>query len=378
MNIKDYLKKLQVSATQFAAATILVTGLAGQSFGQPVIRTYALGAGASGASGIAAGDVNGDGILDLVTSNASTNNISVLLGRGKANFGAATVFPTGGQPESLALADFNRDGKLDVVTANFASGSISVLIGNGDGTFQAPQNFSAGIQTQSVAVGDVNNDGIPDIVVSSVQSENTDVFLSNGDGTFQAPITFVFNNGYAAWTQIALGDINGDGILDFVGIFGFGQGFQVWLGRGDGSFYLWSNPLSYGTIAYPHGLALGDFNGEGKLDIALGLYGESAVGVSLNEGGGDFGVPIETKAPSATVLLAVADINNDGKLDEVSTGLTSESLIVGLGEGNGSFQVAKSYNVGAHPVAAVVRNFNSGGTRDIAFVTADSLGVIVQ
>jgi hypothetical protein len=360
-------------------AGLLVAGCASISLAQqqPVTRTFSLGSNASGASGVAVGDVNGDGILDLVTSNASTSNISVLLGRGKANFGAAAVFPTGTQPESLALADFNKDGKLDVVTANFEAGSISVLFGNGDGTFQTAQNFPAGIQTQSVAVGDVNNDGIPDIVVSSVQSENTDVFLSNGDGTFQAPIVFTFNNGYAAWTQIALGDMNGDGILDFVGIFGFGQGFQVWLGRGDGSFYEWSNSLSYGTIAYPKGLALGDFNGDGKTDVALGLYTNSAVGVSFNEGGGDFGVPVATTSAAATYLLAAGDLNGDGKLDTVSTGLNSDLLVVGLGEGNGSFKLANAYNLGAHPVAALVCNLY-GKTPDIAFVTANSVGVVVR
>ena len=78
----------------------------------------------------------------IVTCNASTNNISVLLNKGKRKFQPAQVFPTGGQPESVAIADFNRDGNLDVVTANFASGTVSVLFGNGNGTFQPHQDLS--------------------------------------------------------------------------------------------------------------------------------------------------------------------------------------------------------------------------------------------
>ncbi len=344
---------------------------------KPLIKTFPLGTSASGGSGIVAVDVNGDGVLDLITCNQSTNNVSVLLGEANLEFAAALVFPAGGQPKSLAVADFNRDGKPDIVTANFSSGTISVLFGNGDGTFQPHQDFSAGTQTQSVAVGDLNNDGIPDIVVSSVQSENTDAFLSNGDGTFQSPITFTFFNGYAAWTQIALADMNNDGILDFIGIFGFGQGFQVWLGRGDGSFSYWSNPLSFGTIAYPEGLAIGDFNGDGKRDVAVGLSEANVLGVSFNETGGNFAPVVASSAPMATTLLAVGDLNGDGKLDAVTTGVALNVLEIEIGQGNGTFQAAKPFRLGVHPNTAVIAPFTRARLPAIAFVSANEVGVFV-
>jgi hypothetical protein len=342
------------------------------------IKTFSLGAGASGASALAAGDLNGDGSLDLVTANTSTNNISVLLGDGKGNFSPAKLFPVGGEPKAIALADFNRDGKLDVVTANFSSGTISVLFGNGDGTFQPQQTFAAGIQTVSVVTGDMNNDGIPDIVVTNTQSENTDTFLSNGDGTFQAAKEFVFNNGYAGMTKIALGDMNQDGILDVVGIYGYGQGFQVWTGNGDGTFVFWSNSSSYGTIAYPQGLALGDFSGDGKLDVATALYEDNQIGVSVNDGNGNFSHAFGSPAPPAPILMTVADLNGDGKLDEISTGLTSGVIDVALGQGNRYFTPSIRYNVGTPPTAAVVGNFNNDKRPDIAFTTAEAVGVIFR
>jgi large repetitive protein len=340
------------------------------------IKTFPLGEGAAGAVWIEAADVNGDGLLDLVTANESSNNLSVLLNDGKGGFLPAIISPpTGSQPKSVALADFNGDGKIDAVTANFGSGTMSVFFGNGDGTFQPALNFPIGIQTQSVVVGDLNNDGLPDIVIASVQSENYEAYLSNGDGTFTGPITFTFDNGYAGMTQIKLGDMDGDGILDVVGIYGYGQGFQVWRGRGDGSFYLWSHSLSYGTIPYPNGLALGDFNGDGALDVALGDYQYNVIGVSKNEGDGYFSQTVDSPSSTATILLAVGHLDSDRFPDAVSTGLTASTLDVSYGLGKGMFSAPTKYHTG-HTVAAVVGRFGRSSANSIAYTTGSEVGLL--
>jgi hypothetical protein len=341
------------------------------------IQTFPLGEGAAGAVWIEVGDVNGDGLPDVVTANESTNNLSVLLNDGKGGFLPAIVSPsTGSQPKSVALGDFNGDGKLDAVTANFGSGTMSVFFGNGDGTFQPAVTFPIGIQTQSVAVGDLNNDGLPDIVIASVQSENYEAYLSNGDGTFTGPITFTFNNGYAGMTQIKLGDMDGDGILDVVGIYGYGQGFQVWRGRGDGSFYLWSHPLSFGTIPYPNGLALGDFNGDGVLDVALGNYQYGAIGVSKNEGNGYFSHAVDSQSAQATILLAVGHLDSDRFLDAVSTGLTTPALDVSYGLGKGMFSTPTRYATGHTVAAAVIGRFGPSRAAAIAYTTGSEVGLL--
>jgi hypothetical protein len=341
------------------------------------IRVFPLGDGAAGAVWIEAGDVNGDGLLDVVTANESTNNLSVLLNDGKGGFLPAIVSPpTGSQPKSVALGDFNHDGKLDAVTANFGSGTMSVFFGNGDGTFQPAITFQIGIQTQSVAVGDLNKDGLPDIFIASVQSENYEAYLSNGDGTFTGPITFNFDNGYAGMTQIKLGDMDGDGILDVVGIYGYGQGFQVWRGNGDGSFYLWSHSLSYGTIPYPMGLALADFNGDGRLDVALGNYTYNVIGVSKNEGDGYFSPTVDSPSSQATILLAAGHLDSDRFVDAVCTGLTAQAIEVSYGLGKGMFSAPTKYRTGHTVTAAVIGRFGQTAASEIAYTTGSEVGLL--
>ena len=108
---------------------------------------------------MSAGDFNGDGDLDLVTTSQGNNNVGVLLGTGAGSFAAAQYYPAGGGPYAVALSDFNGDGKLDLATANSADGAVGVLLGAGDGTFRPPVSIAAGAWPVGVAVGDFNGDG---------------------------------------------------------------------------------------------------------------------------------------------------------------------------------------------------------------------------
>src|SRR5215510_8638865 len=143
----------------------------------------------------------------ILAGSAQAQNVSFLV---SGQFGA------GPDPVSVAVGDFNGDGVQDLVVANsgdFDSGNISVLLGNGDGTFQAAVNFGAGNNPSSIAVGDFNGDGIQDLTVAHgfFGSNSVSVLLGNGDGTFQEAVNFgagIFP------VSVAVGDFNGDGRPD--------------------------------------------------------------------------------------------------------------------------------------------------------------------
>jgi hypothetical protein len=122
--------------------------------------------------GVAVGDFNGDGRPDLVTADAATNSVRVLLNNGAGGFGEAVSFNAGAAPGPVAVADFNGDGRADLVVTKFSTNSVTVLLGNGAGGFGSPHSFAVGTGPRSVAVGDFDLDGHPDLAVADF----------NGDG----------------------------------------------------------------------------------------------------------------------------------------------------------------------------------------------------
>src|SRR6266704_179312 len=339
----------------------------------------------NGPSGIAVGDFNGDGKLDLAVVNFGDWNIYVLLGNGDGTFQAArsVYFASGGGLlRYVVTADFNGDGKLDLAVSNYGDNSFSVLLGNGDGTFQPPRTLPIGTHPALVAVGDFNGDGKPDLAISSVGDNTVSVLLGNGDGTFLAPqVTPV---GLNPW-YFAVGDFNGDGKLDLA-VADYGcpldctsspsNTVTVLLGNGNGTF-LPGPSLTVGNG--PAGVVVGDFNGDGKPDLAVANLNENTLSVLLGNGDGTFQAPHTFADPGMThpYFLAIGDFNRDGKQDLVVTNHLFATVSVLLGNGDGTFQAAQDFAVDNDPVYVTVNDFNGDAAPDLAVANLHAIAISV-
>ncbi|HTA24059.1 MAG TPA: FG-GAP-like repeat-containing protein [Terriglobales bacterium] len=322
------------------------------------------------------GDFNGDGKPDLiaVTSSLHGYTLSVLLGNGDGTFQTpATIGPGPSQGiAAIEVGDFNEDGHLDFVftQGQYGNNTISVYLGNGDGTFQTPITTTLASPPQladGLAVGDFNGDGKSDVALTANAPQQgagtVEILIGNGDGTFKAPVAYP--NAYLSW-KIAVGDFNGDGKLDLVTA---GQdfdntGISVLLGNGNGTFQAAQNSALFGLET--SALVVGDFNRDGKDDLAV------SDAVLLSNGDGTFQSPITNAVTSPNVI---ADFNNDGILDLVSIsggGSYSSDASIFLGNGDGTFQQPFTFQSSLNPLAIFgtspisIADFNGDGKIDLA------------
>ncbi len=237
------------------------------TFNNPV--AYAAG---QAPRGIAAGDLRGLGIIDLVVANNNGNNVTVFLGKGDGTFGTGVNYPANQHPKSVAIGKFNNSSThLDLAVANHDSNDVSVLIGNGDGTFLAPVNYAVGKQPRHVVVADFNKDGNLDLATANGGASTVSILYGKGDGTFQKGVTYTANQS-PRW--LVVDDFNGDGILDLATSDYQSSDVTVLLGTGTtaaGTAFV--APLHYKVGANPTGIAAGDFNGDGKPDLAVTIGG---------------------------------------------------------------------------------------------------------
>ncbi len=236
---------------------------------------------------------------------------------------AGTQIVVGANPQCLALADFNDDSKVDIAVGNADSANVTILLGDGKGNFSQATGspFSAGQSPNDLAVGDINADGHRDLAIANHDATYVTILLGNGRGQFTpAP----------------------------------------------------SSPIPVKSRPHPHGIALADFNGDGKLDFVIDDWGNNQVTVVFGKGAGDFASPGVSFAVGQMPYQRVraADVNKDGLPDVITTNMESADVSVLLANGKGGFTPAPGSPARANPdpFGLTVGDVNGDGNVDLAII----------
>jgi hypothetical protein len=335
---------------------------------------------AQGSSPVGIADLNGDGRPDLVVANGGAERdygcpdycaAYVQLGNGDGTFGPAAGFGTGSRCAAVAVADFNQDGKPDVVVSNNydRETTVSVLLGNGDGTLGSQRDIAADWSPYALAVADVNADGRPDIVVTNIgdgdyHPNSVSILLGAGHGNFTKSANLSVRE---FPTALAIGDLDGDGRLDLAVNDQYSNEVAILLGNGNGTF----GTPEYPTGGWPGKVAIADMNGDGRPDV-LTAYGNyyptngGAVSVRLGNGDGTLQAARLSETGSTAYDLEVADLNDDGFLDAVVAKAITSTVAVLLGNGDGTLRLVANLATGGSPYSAAIGDLNGDGRKDLA------------
>lgn len=334
-----------------------------------------LGAG-TGPGAVTSGDFNGDGHLDLASADWGSNSASVLLGNGDGTFQAAAHFPAGNTPNAITSGDFNRDGKLDLAVTNYDEAKVLVLLGNGNGTFAPPLAYDVGANPFSVATADFNRDGILDLVVANFTDNNISILLGKGDGTFTPATPPTINVGNSPCSVI-IGDFNRDGKPDLAVANRTDSTVSILLGVGDGTFYPATPPTVPGAFL-GRTITCGDFDGDGKLDLASASWGSNSIYILRGNGDGTFTLLSPITVGFNLFGIISGDFNRDGKTDLAVTRYSDSIVSLLLGNGNGTFQTATDFSTETKPQWLTLGDFNGDGKPDLAVGTDGNINVLLN
>ncbi len=319
---------------------------------------------APGAADVDVADLNGDGNLDIA---AGIHEVRISLGNGDGTFSNGTNLSLDPSPKRIAIDDMDGDGDMDIVAAN---GTVSnsdygeaftFFRGNGDATYEGGVSYLAGPDPFYVAVADLDNDGFRDI--AGISGDKLYVLLNDDGMTFPAPTHYRVGEGYG----LAAGDLNGDGFLDLVTTDVSGNAVVLFNKGNDG---LYTGKFKFPVQSRPLDVALSDFNGDGFLDIAAVNEVSDSVSILLGNGDGTFQAAINSPTGNNPTDLVAGDWNGDGNPDlAVLTGPTGALMAVLIGLGNGSFAAPAFYFTNSPDGENLVSaDFNADGVPDLAFV----------
>jgi len=301
-------------------------------------------------------------------------------------FAPQVAYSIGPAPSAVAIGDFNGDGSFDLVAANLGNSTARVLLNVGDGTFAPQGTYATGTSPYSLVVSDLNGDGKSDFALANYGggSENVGVFLNTGDGAFASQVTYS-KEGYDP-LGLVVGDFNRDGRPDLAVTTVNPHAMGVLFNHGNGTFDI---QTMYPTDAGPDSLVAGDFNHDGASDLAATNWASSSLSVFLNQGNGTFAAQVTYATGTLTGLypgsgdhptsVAVGDLDGDGSSDLAVANSASGTVSVFVNTGNGTFRPQVMYPVGEGPSAVAVTDLDGDGHPDLALANSGgTVGVLLN
>jgi hypothetical protein len=334
---------------------------------------------------LAAEDLNGDGSADLAVSSYSGSAVAVLFNDGSGSFKIAPRFSSNSDARSVVAKDFNNDGKTDLAVANVNGNSVSIHLGDGFGGFGTARFFSVGAppstnisnNPSSLAAADLNNDNKLDLITANFTGGGVSILTGDGTGNFVSQKIAVPGGGSPQF--VATGDFNLDGKAD-VALTRSGQFSSVTIlfGNGSGGF---SGQTDFATsVVNSQALTVGDLNADGKPDLVVGSNPGSAFSVLLNDGAGGFSAPTLYTLNNNTgwsSIATIGDFTGDGKVDLVVANHVRDTLALIPGNGAGVFAGPTFISVGQGPSSLMTGDFNGDGLLDVATAYVDSAAISV-
>ncbi len=339
-----------------------------------------------GPLGMAAGDFNHDGKLDLASGvyTNTTNSVEIDLGIGDGTFSAPSTYSAHTYIADILTADFNGDGVLDLAIVSGGQGYVDILFGNaqgghpswGNGTFTSSATYatSPGNWPWSIAAGDFNADGFIDLAVPNIFA-NTITLLTNNDAGVFTTTNIASSANYSRPSCVRVADFDHDGGVDMVIANESNPGsITLLLNDGTGHFPVRTDYLTGGSTART--VAIGDLNGDGYTDIIASVSGSNELAVFLNWGAtgghaaGTFRPAVNYATGNAPYWVGLVDVNHDGFLDAVYTNTNDGTMGMRYGRGDGTFGPAATFPVASSPQAIITGDFDGDGYPDI--IVSDS------
>lgn len=382
--ISEQQKKIAVTVGRFIAIALLVSAvlyaavsgmMRAEVAAQSGYSKVSLSAGAS-PSAAKIGDLDDDGRNDIAVANLQ-GSLQLFFSNGAGSFEQVSLnglWPSSSNTLDLDIGDLNGDGRNDIAVAvSTQTGTVSVLLNQGNRTFGAPVNYNTCNFSKGVAIGDLDRDSDNDLADIS-QCNKASVLVNNSQGSFSFNGTY--GNGYAS-RSITLADFNRDGFKDLVYL-NNGQGSNgnvtVLLNNGNATF---GPPRVFWVWDMPDDLAVGDFEGDGNIDVATANAYYGLVFVLIGGGDGNFISYSELPGGDTPTGITTADFNGDGRLDYAVISWGTSSLSIFINQGYYTYATPITHSVGQHPVDIAAGNLDSDSLPDLVTVNQGSGNITV-